>query len=107
MQKPCVIHVRLTAEEFSVVTLVAKQRGIPVSKLVREKLFQTEPAPGAEPKRKTSGAEAPALPGPRSGEMMEVRAAAPQDGRCEHGKRTGELCYKCDERFGYPAIRSA
>ena len=39
MLKPCVIHVRVTDEEFAVLTLVAKQRGIPVSRPVRERLF--------------------------------------------------------------------
>jgi hypothetical protein len=26
------------------------------------------------------------------------------EAKCKHGRRHGELCYKCDEQFGYPII---
>ncbi len=58
MLKPCVLHVRVTAEEFAVLTLVAKQRGVSVSRLVRERLFESE---GAGPAKRP---EAPLLPAP-------------------------------------------
>lgn len=37
-------------------------------------------------------------------EMQDVRAPSPAPGACDHGKKEGELCYKCDERFGYPRL---
>lgn len=27
--------------------------------------------------------------------------------RCDHGKHHGEVCYKCDPKFGYPMLPEA
>jgi hypothetical protein len=27
--------------------------------------------------------------------------------RCDHGKRRGDLCYKCDPKMGFPKVKSA
>ena len=101
MKKANVLQVRVTDEEFAVLTLVAKERNMTVSKLVREKLFP------AEPRRvnQTAGADVPELPaGAQPGHMADVRMTSAGGGACQHHKRAGELCYKCDERFGYPAL---
>lgn len=43
-------------------------------------------------------------PGGSVSQMGEVRMAPAAEGRCAHGKRAGEVCYKCDERFGFPGL---
>lgn len=34
-----------------------------------------------------------------------VPAAVKRVEKCRHGKQKGELCYRCDAKWGYPVIR--
>ena len=36
--------------------------------------------------------------------LRSVKYEHRESGDCPHRKRKGELCYKCDPKFGYPAI---
>ena len=33
--------------------------------------------------------------------------AKPIEMKCEHGKGPGEVCYKCDKKFGYPSVANS
>ena len=58
------------------------------------------------------------VPRPRRVRVAERGIGAPErpetlvsvasgHGKCEHRKAKGELCYKCDPKFGLPAIEEA
>jgi hypothetical protein len=118
-KKQQVIQVRVTDEEFAVLTLFAHERRVSVSQIVREKLFAPDAQhanaathTSAQPRTargQAQGATSRAIVAPgRSGrEMADVRMAPPATGACPHGKTVGSLCYKCDERFGYPRITAS
>jgi hypothetical protein len=96
MLKPCVIHVRVTHEEFAALARDARQRGIAVSRLVRERTFGPG---GEEPVKRDRRFKLPAARG-----MVEVHMAPPAEGLCPHHHAAGELCYKRDGKLGWPAI---
>lgn len=49
---------------------------------------------------------APNSPAPTLQEYNDFRGTAALAGAecCSHRKRVGEVCYKCDPKFGYPVI---
>ena len=119
MNKPHIVKFRVTDKEFAALTIIAEELGHTVSQVVRDKLFAPDaqrPAlatgAGQVKRSRRSTGESPNTTeivrhiAPQ-GRMVDVRAPLPAPGKCGHGKKQGEVCYKCDPRFGYPSLRDA
>jgi hypothetical protein len=121
MPKRMTIQVRVTNKEFSVLTLIAEQRGLTVSQVVREKLFTPETPTAAttvdaQPRtrgskasgdtehaivahigsgRETEGAEVEGITG--GVERLDTRAPRKvvAGKTCVHGTPKGYRCWRC------------
>lgn len=116
MLKPHTIRFRVTDKEFAALTIIAESLGHTVSQVVRDKLFtqdaqRSHAGAGAGGNRRSARGKAQeanshaiVAPGRSVSQMTEVKMAPAAEGRCAHGKRAGEVCYKCDPKMGYPGL---
>lgn len=97
---PVRLQVYLEREDLQRITERARSEGKLLSEWAREKLLAgVEDNPGV---RREAGAVRVAKRRIGSGPVAQGSAVA--TGSCPHHKRRGELCYKCDPKFGLPAI---
>lgn len=84
-------EMRLPMEEFEEWRKNATASGQSLAAWIRERC-------GKEEKMKDVKQE-------RGVQVVEESFLPSKPGKCPHGKMKGELCYKCDSRFGLPAIK--
>lgn len=81
---------------------MAKEGGFTLSEWIRRRCNRVEVArPGVTAENENRVHEA--VRKARGVGVAERGTSAPV-GACEHRKREGELCYKCDAKFGRPTI---
>jgi hypothetical protein len=97
------LKVYLDAPDFDALAAAAREDGKAVSEYVRRLIADDLAARSGVLIEITTEPEL--LPEKRSRAMANVRRDPPAEGACPHRKRAGELCYKCDEKMGYPVVR--
>jgi len=91
MAKETTFKLRVTGDEYEEWKGKAKASGQSLAAWIRERC-------GKEEKMKDVKQE-------RGVQVVEESFLPSKPGKCPHGKMKGELCYKCDSRFGLPAIK--
>lgn len=98
------INIRVEPKELGEWVRRAGEQGLSLSAWIRERCNGEIP----KAKKRDGVAELPADGGVcvvagRTDSPERTAATLPSE-TCEHHKKRGEVCYKCDPKFGYPAI---
>jgi hypothetical protein len=103
------LKVYLDDTDFQRITASAKEAGISISEWVRGRCDQKVPTlepSKSRPDRNNARKRPPGIEPPNDGPDTRPRGqSGPTPTEiCPHHKQRGELCYKCDPKFGRPQV---